>query len=169
MSRKIAQDRAERIIRLARQHQPELKDARKLTDDIMASLKDTPVSSNITGKDRNILFSINFRRMLAAAAIILLGVLGYEQYLVLDKINRLEIQLEKVAREQGPVNKSLFISSWETKTMMNFRKIKDNNRSLAEKVRDVRDMMKTIDKNSSAKADNYRMRAINKYNSMIMR
>ena len=137
----------------------------------MASLNDVKAGEAFTDKKQRggILLNINFRRLVAAAAILLLGLLGYEQYIVLDKVNRLEIQLEKAAVKQGSAAGSPFMSTWETRAMMNFRRIKDNNMSLAEKVRQVQEAMKAIDKNATAGENTYRQRAIKKYNSMLMR
>lgn len=166
-----ARERAERIIRMVKEHDPKLKYPGKLTNEIMGSLEDiAQVEGSISiRKNKTILLNINFRRLVAAAAIILLGILAYEQYLVLDRINCLEAQLEETALRQGPASSTLFLTTWETRAMMNFRKIKDNNRTIAEKVLEVREMMKAADRNPPARSNNYRERALSKYNNMIIR
>ncbi|HSG68010.1 MAG TPA: hypothetical protein VK994_04835, partial [Bacteroidales bacterium] len=62
-----------------------------------------------------------------------------------------------------------YMNSWEANAMISFRKIKSNNKSLTEKVREVREMMKAIDSNASSQSNSYRDRTIKKYNRMIMR
>lgn len=166
-----ARERANRILRMLKEYDPEIKYPGKLTDEILGSIADVAQLNEAGSKKTNkmILLNINFRRLVAAAAILLLGILGYEQYIILNRINQLEIQLEEAAVKKGAANSSPFTQTWETRAIANFRKIKDSNRSLAEKARDVRDMMKTIDRNSSVRADSYRARALDKYNSMTMR
>ncbi len=166
-----AGERAEKVIGLIKDHQPQLRDADGLTEAVMASLSDVKAGEAFTDKKQRggILLNINFRRLVAAAAILLLGMLGYEQYIVLDKVNRLEVQLEKAAAKQSPAGINTYLNTWETRAMMNFRRIKDNNITFAEKVRRVQEAMKAIDKHATAGENTYRQRAINKYNSMLMR
>ena len=54
------------------------------------------------------------RKLIAAAAILLFGVFSYEQYLILDKVNRLESQY--IQQDENP--------HWEISTMKTYRQLR---------------------------------------------
>jgi hypothetical protein len=95
-------------------------------DSIMNSLGEQQKS----GRDNNrglvvsMVLSSTFRRLVAAAAILLFAVFSYEQYIVLDKVNQLENQYV-----QSSVNKH-----WEIGTMKKYRQFRIIQSSIYAKV-----------------------------------
>lgn len=76
-----------------RRHEPVLKKPEELTDDIMEAImaKKAPVTamSNHSRRSRTLVLA---SRLLAVASVCLFLIFGYEQYVVVDKIGKLESQ-----------------------------------------------------------------------------
>jgi len=101
----------------------ELKDAVSLTDDIMGAVtgdlaKDSGLQDTIHG---NIFRNVVFRRIISAAAIFLFSIFAYEQFIILDRVNRLEIQCKADTKNQH----------WEFQAMKTFQGFKDQNKALS--------------------------------------
>jgi len=87
------------VFRTISNTQPVLKDPKKLTEDILRNL-DNYLSddSNRTNNNRSQAQVLQmFHRFLVAASILLLAVFGIEQYLVVDKVIKLEQKMSLVA------------------------------------------------------------------------
>jgi hypothetical protein len=84
----------EDLIAAVRKRQPILKNPEGLTEDIMKAIRDNSQESKSikTEKPGEFRAIIILRRLLAAASVCLFLVFGYEEYVVVDKISRLEKQ-----------------------------------------------------------------------------
>ena len=85
-----------------RQRQPNLHNPEGLTEDIMKAIREDSKDNNfkITEKSRKFPVIIILKRILAAASVCLFLLFGYEEYVVVDKISRLEQQ--NAAISQSP-------------------------------------------------------------------
>ena len=85
-----------------RRREPILKNPEGLTEDIMKAIREDAKDTNfkITEKSRKFPVIILLQRLLAAASVCLFLVFGYEEYIVVDKISRLEQQ--NAAISQSP-------------------------------------------------------------------
>lgn len=89
----------ESLIASLRERKPILKDPGGLTDDIMNAISKTAkVTSHQSKKSSEIPVIIIIRRLLAAASVCLFLVFGYEEYVVVDKISRLEEQCSAISQ-----------------------------------------------------------------------
>jgi hypothetical protein len=122
---------------------PVLNDPSGLTDDILVAIGDQETS--VKQKRRNhslVLFkNLYFRRALSAAAIILFAVFGIEQFLVLDKINRLEGQYQQISKNRNISNDFQMYTSRETRILSIYNDIKSNNKELFEKLNTLNNNM----------------------------
>jgi len=123
--------KAGELVTHIRDFEPALSDPTNLTGDIMMGIEARSAKSE---HDKKIIpfyvfQNVTFRRLLSAAAVILFFVFGYEQYLVLDKINCLEIQYQKVSESRNNM-----YNSWETSTLKKYNYIKTNNKELIKKI-----------------------------------
>jgi hypothetical protein len=84
----------EDLIAAVRKKQPVLNNPEELTEDIMIAIREIPQESKSINTDKPVEFRgiIILRRLLAAASVCLFLVFGYEEYVVVDKISRLEKQ-----------------------------------------------------------------------------
>jgi hypothetical protein len=111
-------NRIEKLIGTVKNTEADLKDPASLTDDIMSGLTDRgrkPGSRHV-----GIFQHVAFRRFISAAAIILFSVFAFEQFIILDKINRLE------ESRQNPPEKA----GWEMRTVMKYQDIKANHKTI---------------------------------------
>lgn len=124
------------VVKRIADFEPVLKDPASLTNDIMKGLPDADKAPETTKKITpvSIFKSIHLRRALSAAAIILFAVFGVEQYLVLDKINRLETQYQNVPEAKFSRKNLSTLKSWEIRTLRSFNHIKTNKKELFEKI-----------------------------------
>ena len=84
------------------QKEPELRDPEDLTKSILSQVENvdqTPKSNNSNPK-----IYLLIRRSLAAASICLMIVFGYEQYMVFDKISKMEEHVSVVSSKHKNVN-----------------------------------------------------------------
>ncbi len=81
-------------IAAVRNRTPILKNPEGLTEDIMNVIRENSVKNNFdkTKKSGEFPVVIILRRLLAAASVCLFLLFGYEEYVVVDKISRLEKQ-----------------------------------------------------------------------------
>ena len=116
--------------------EPVLIDPEGLTEDIMEAVGNSTTHLDTIDKVKpaNIFQNVIFRRLLSAAAIILFALFGFEQYLVLDKINRLETQYQNISGNRFSGDDGRIYRSWETRTLRNFNQLKTNNRELFKKI-----------------------------------
>jgi len=116
--------------------EPVLKDPDGLTDDIMKGLKDdaSKGEAELKVNPTSLFQNIFFRRVLSAAAIILFALFVYEQYLVLDKVNRLEIKYKNVSKTKPAKSDTYNYNSWEFRVLRNYNHIKANNKDLIEMI-----------------------------------
>jgi hypothetical protein len=84
----------EDLIATVRKRQPILKNPEGLTDDIMNAIRENSVKNNFdkTKNSGEFPVIIILQRLLAAASVCLFLLFGYEEYVVVDKISRLEKQ-----------------------------------------------------------------------------
>jgi len=85
-----------------RRMEPILENPEGLTEDIMKAIREdsTEIRHNITEKSGRLPGIIILRRLLAAASVCFFLVFGYEEYIMVDKISRLEKQ--NAAISQSP-------------------------------------------------------------------
>lgn len=109
----------------------ELKDASSLTEDVMGAIAapGDQDSKPLMTVRRSLFTHIIFKRIISAAAIILFSLFVYEEYIILDKLNRLE-----VSRQNTPEQ-----TQWELQTVMKYRQLKANNKLLINIVESIRD------------------------------
>ena len=83
-----------------RNREPILKDPEGLTEDIMNAIRENPMQNNFDNPEKpgKLPVIIVLRRLLAAASVCLFLLFGYEQYVVVDKISRLEKQNAAISR-----------------------------------------------------------------------
>jgi hypothetical protein len=128
--------RASSLVKAVRDFDPELPNPISLTDSIMEGVE--RISKENGQAEKNILISlfqgVAVRRILSAAAVILFAVFTVEQYVVLDKINHLENQYQKVSNKVYERNNSYFYDSWETRTLNKFNNLKVTNKELFDKL-----------------------------------
>ncbi len=131
----LACEKAHGLITKIRDFEPELSDPSGLTDDIMGRL---PEAKNEKKVGHMAIFqNAIFRWSLSAAAIILFALFGYEQFVVLDKINRLETQFQNVSeKKSGHKNKRTY-KAWEIRAIKNFSSIRADKKGLLEKFNSV--------------------------------
>jgi len=127
----INQKSAGDVVRRIADFEPLLNDPAGLTEDIMMGISDAEQASDTIKKitPLSIFKNVSFRRALSAAAIILFAVFGVEQYMVLDKINRLENQAQNASAKKTPVR-----NAWEFKILRNFNQAKSTNKELIQKL-----------------------------------
>lgn len=87
-------------IAAVRKREPILKDPEGLTDNIMNAIRENPMQNNFDDSEKSTKLPviIILRRLLAAASVCLFLVFGYEEYVVVDKISRLEKQNAAISR-----------------------------------------------------------------------
>ncbi len=127
------------VVKRIADFEPVINDPAGLTDDIMMGLSDTertPKSVKIFNP-LSAFKSVNFRRALSAAAILLFAVFSVEQYTVLDKINRLEINAKKISANKASAKKLRMYNAWEFQLLRNFNQAKSTNRMLIKKLTDL--------------------------------
>ena len=129
-------NKAKELVTRIRDFEPVLSDPSGLTDDIMMALSD---SATVPEADKKIkasaIFqSAIFRRSLSAAAIILFALFGFEQYLVLDKINKLEQQNQTITAEYGIHANIRMYYSPETKFLSKYNHVIRNKNAFLNKV-----------------------------------
>ena len=98
--------RMAKILSNLRNQQPELKNPDDIKLVILSSIEN---EKNATG--RNVFPMLYLIRFLAAATVILLVTLGVEQYMVLQKVQHLEVQLGKVEQPSATQEMILYQSS----------------------------------------------------------
>jgi len=100
------------IIEHLRNQPPELKNPEQLTDDILDAINNVranPAQTRISQRNKRI---VSFQRIFAAAAVFLILIFGAEQYLVLDKILKLEKQAAMLSSQNShPVGLKMLINS----------------------------------------------------------
>jgi len=131
-----AQKEAGDVITRIAGFEPLLNDPAGLTDDIMRGLSEAEKAPETTKKITpvTIFKSIHLRRALSAAAIVLFAVFGVEQYLVLDKINRLETQAQHASTNKNSLNELGVYNAWEFQLLRNFNQAKSVNKELFKKI-----------------------------------
>jgi hypothetical protein len=131
-----AQNKAGDIVSRIADFEPVLQDPAGLTEDIMMGLSDSAAPLGATHKTTlfSVFNNVNFRRALSAAAIILFAVFGVEQYLVLDKINRLETQAQKASTNKNSLKELRLYNAWEFQLLRNFNQAKSVNKELLKKI-----------------------------------
>jgi len=89
------------VFRTISNTQPVLKNPKKLTEDILRNLDISPSdNSNRTNRNKSQAQVLQmFQHFLVAASILLLAVFGIEQYLVVDKVIKLEQKMLKVTTD----------------------------------------------------------------------
>lgn len=101
------------ILGLLRRSEPVLQDPDQLTLEILQQVRNhpngTPYRLHRTPARRSTLHLLE--RMLAAASVCLILVFGFEQYTVVEKIRRLEIQQTSEARRPGLPVSSLYLNT----------------------------------------------------------
>ena len=111
--------------------EPVLKEPAGLTDDIMKSLGDTTTDhAGNKAYSVNIFRNIIFRRVLSAAAIILFVLFVYEQFLVLDKVNRLEKRFNLASKFSSTKKDIQIYHSWEFRMLKNYNHIKAHHQEM---------------------------------------
>jgi len=93
------------VFRAISNTQPVLEDPKKLTEDILRNL-DNPLydDSNRINKNKSQAQVLQmFQRFLVAASILLLAVFGVEQYLVVDKVIKLEQKMSTVSENSKTI------------------------------------------------------------------
>ena len=98
--------RMTQVVTNLRNQQPELKNPDDIKSVILSSIENEKNST-----DRNIFPMLYLIRFLAAATVILLVTLGIEQYMVLQKVQHLEVQLGKVEQLSATQEMILYQSS----------------------------------------------------------
>ncbi len=124
------------IIYSLRRNEPVLKDPDGLTDNIMAVLGDKK-TARLTTDDLRLTTGarqrgkaiIIIQRLLAAASVCLLLVFGYEEYVLVDKISRLEKQNASIAQFSQyevalKLNKAVSIISSKPELLSQFKEFK---------------------------------------------
>ena len=102
-SRKVKEENSrmvENLVAVVRSRTPILKNPEGLTDDIMKAIRENSSKYNF-GKTKNSGGSpviIILQRLLAAASVCLFLLFGYEEYVVVEKISRLEKQNTAISR-----------------------------------------------------------------------
>ena len=94
---------AKKITSLLNQREPKLNDPQKLTNDILDSINDLETEK----KSESSTIFIIAKRFLAAASVCLMIVFGYEQYVVMEKMIKLEDQMSVVTNP--PINSSYYL------------------------------------------------------------
>ncbi len=94
---------AKKITSLLSQKQAVLNNPKKLTNDILDSINKIEPEKKSTG----FTISITAKRFLAAASVCLVIVFGYEQYVVMEKMIKLEEQMSVVTN--APINSSYYL------------------------------------------------------------
>lgn len=94
---------AKELTSLLSQKQAVLNNPKKLTNDILDSIQEFEPEKKSTG----INISITAKRFLAAASVCLMIVFGYEQYVVMEKMIKLEEQMSVVTN--APINSSYYL------------------------------------------------------------
>lgn len=107
----------------------ELKDAVSLTEDIIGAIAESGSQERkpLTLARGGLFSHIIFKRIISAAAIILFSLFVYEQYIILDKLNRLEVSRQNIPEQ----------NQWELRTVMKYRQLKANNKVLVNIVESV--------------------------------
>jgi hypothetical protein len=124
-STKLAEDLIDRI----RRREPVLRDPDGLTDNIMAMLGDKKTARLTTSDRQRGKAIIIIQRLLAAASVCLLLVFGYEEYVLVDKISRLEKQNASIAQFSQyevalKLNKAVSILSSKPELLSQFKEFK---------------------------------------------
>lgn len=124
------------LISSVKNTEAELKDPASLTEDILSVLPDKNGEENSmrSGVGRSTLQHVMFRRLIAAAAILLFSVFTYEQFIILDKLNRLEESRQNPPEQGG----------WELRTVMKYRTVKENHKTFF-------DIVETLGKENGSK------------------
>ena len=110
-----------------RQKEPVLKDPDELTDRIMMAIRNVPrVSGQAPRQNRLIML----QRLLAAASVCLFLVFGYEQYFVVDKIGKLEMQNAAIAQNSNyrsalSLNKIIAIAKSDPSLLINYNSLRE--------------------------------------------
>ena len=135
----MAQKKAKELVTRIIDFEPVLSDPSGLTDDIMMALGDASAvpETNKNIKPAGIFQNVFFRWSLSAAAIILFALFGFEQYLVLDKINRLETQYQNIPEAKFSRQDMNTFNSWGIRKLRNINHLKANNKELFEKISSV--------------------------------
>jgi len=100
------------IIEHIRNQKPVLINPEQLTDDILAVINDVAVNPDQTRLSQRNKKIVSFQRIFAAAAVFLILIFGAEQYLVLDKIIKLEKQAAVISSKKlQPVGLTMIVNS----------------------------------------------------------
>ena len=94
---------AKKITSLLNQREPKLNDPQKLTNDILDSINDLETEK----KSESSTIFLTAKRILAAASVCLMIVFGYEHYVVVEKLIKLEEQMSVVTN--APINSSYYL------------------------------------------------------------
>jgi len=131
----MAQKKANELVSHIIEFEPVLNDPSGLTDDIMVSLPSLESEKKV--KPVAIFQNKVFRLSLSAAAIILFALFFFEQYLVLDKISRLETQYQNIPEAKFGRQDMNTFNSWGIRKLRNINHLKANNKELLEKISSV--------------------------------
>jgi hypothetical protein len=134
-------EKLERVTDTVRNSKPELRDPAGLTDDIMQALEEVS-RENPPSKKKNGKFYLDrvaFKRSLAAAAVLLFAVFSVEQYVVLDKVNRLEQQIQLTGKSN---------TTWERQTVIKYNRLKENNKVWINSISRIQKKLSAMDRNA---------------------
>jgi hypothetical protein len=117
----------DRLVYGLRQKDPVLKDPDELTDTIMTAIRDVP---RVPGKGPRQNRLIIVQRLLAAASVCLFLVFGYEQYFVIDKVRKLEMQNAAIAQNSKYqsallLNKVIAIAKSDPSLLINYKRLRE--------------------------------------------
>jgi hypothetical protein len=129
-----------RVTDTVRKNKPELDDPAGLTDDIMQALEEVSKEENLSKKINGKFFldRVAFKRSLAAAAVLLFAVFSFEQYVVLDKVNRLEQQIQLTGKSNA---------AWERQTVIKYNRLRENNKVWINSISRIQKKLSAIDRN----------------------
>lgn len=117
----------DRLVSGLRRKEPALKDPEELTDKIMTAIQKMP---RVQGQSSRQHGMVMLKRLLAAASICLFMVFGYEQYLVVDKVGKLEMQNSAIAQNSNyrsalMLNKVIAIAKTDPSLLISYKSLRE--------------------------------------------
>ncbi len=91
-----------KLIGTLQQNQPHLENPEGLTSNILSAIENDETEISLAGNQPTKLFNMA-TRLLAAASVVLFLAFGFEQYMVLEKMQKLEATSKKMIQQNSPV------------------------------------------------------------------
>ena len=119
-------------IAAVRKREPILKDPEGLTEDIMNAIRENPMQNNFDNPEKpgKLPVIIVLRRLLAAASVCLFLLFGYEEYVVVDKISRLEKQNAAISQSALNLKKAMNLLFNDPQIYNRYKELKTRKLSL---------------------------------------